>query len=47
MKSFTPSIFVDSLKRLYKEQKISLKEIETLLKNEKITIKEFDYILET
>lgn len=47
MKSFTPSIFVDSLKRLFKEQRISLKEVEALLKNGKINIEEFDYIIET
>lgn len=38
-------IFIESLKRLYDEQKVSQETIDTMLQAEKITQAEYDYIL--
>ena len=39
------TIFVESLKRLYKKDYSLLEKIKELLKNEKITQDEYDYIV--
>ena len=39
------TVFVESLKRLYKKDKSLLVKIKELLKNEKITQDEYDYIV--
>jgi len=38
------SEFIESLKRLYRSEKLTLTQIENLLKNGMITQEEFDYI---
>lgn len=38
------SMFVESVKRLYKDQRISLPKLDELLKNNKITQEEYTYI---
>lgn len=39
------TVFVESLKRLYKDRKVSLDKITNLLKEKKINQKEYDYII--
>ncbi len=39
------TIFVQSLSRLYKLEKISLDKVKELLNNKKITQEEYDYII--
>ena len=39
------TVFVESLKRLYKKDNSLLEKIKELLKNEKITQDEYDYIV--
>lgn len=38
------TVFVESLKRLYKDKKITLEKLESLLNENKISRKEYDYI---
>ena len=39
------TVFVDSLKRLYQNQKVSLEKIQDLLKDNKINTEEYEYII--
>ncbi len=39
------SLFIESLWRLYKENKVNEKKLNELLNNKKITKQEYDYIL--
>ena len=38
------TVFVESLKMLYKDKKITLEKLESLLNENKISRKEYDYI---
>lgn len=39
-------LFIESLKRLYRDKKVSIDKINELVENGKITVKDRDYILE-
>ena len=39
------TVFIDSLKRLYQNQKVSLEKIQDLLKGNKINTEEYYYII--
>ena len=39
------TIFVETLKRLYKDERITLEKVTSLLKDKKINQKQYDYIV--